>query len=47
MLAKLKDSRQRKPKLKGLCSDLGVRITEDDIDGVRQEIGRNSRGGDV
>jgi hypothetical protein len=27
----------RKPRLKGLCADLGVQITADDIDAVRHE----------
>ncbi|MGA2032258.1 MAG: DUF2281 domain-containing protein [Thermoguttaceae bacterium] len=28
----------QRPRLKGLCADLGVQITEEDIDHVRREI---------
>ena len=32
---------QRKSRLKGLCSDLGVQITEDQIDEMRREVWGN------
>ena len=32
------EAKGRRPRLKGLCADLGVRITDKEIDDARQEM---------
>ena len=37
-LSRRSDAKDRKPRLKGLCADLGVQITAEEIDQARQEM---------
>ncbi len=39
-LSRQSAAKGRKPRMKGLCADLGVQISEEDIDEARQEMWR-------
>ena len=37
-LSRQSTAQGRKPRMKGLCADLGVQVSEEDIDEARQEM---------